>query len=364
MAASAFPTAPSLEAGHERVVRLMTRRLVLDLNDRRPLWSIPAWAVDAIRAAVPAEWEVEVLHETSDGKGDGGEPTLGALRAIRGAEVYLGYGVPPALFEAAGGSLRWAHSGAAGVGGSLHPAMLASDVVLTNSAGIHAEPIADTVLAALLHFARGLDWAVRLQREPRWDRSPWDAADAPVRELRELTLGVHGLGGIGRAVARRGVALGMRVLATRRRPADAPKGVELLTGADALPRLLEASDALVVTVPRTRDTEGSIGAAELARLPAGAVVVLVSRGGVVDEEALVEALAAGRVRGAALDVFAREPLPPESPLWGLPNTLLTPHISGASRLFWRRQTELVTENIRRYLAGAPLLNTVDKHAGY
>jgi phosphoglycerate dehydrogenase-like enzyme len=342
----------------------MRRRIVVDLNDRRPLWSIPEWAVQEICAAVPDDWETVVLRDVVDASGDGGEPTPAALQAIRGAEVYLGYGIPAALLEAAGDGLRWAHSGAAGVGGSLHEGMLASAVVLTNSAGVHAEPIADTVLAAILYFARGLDWAVRLQAEHRWDKGPWEAADAPVRELTELTLGVHGLGGIGKAVARRGVALGMRVVATRRRPGDGPEGVELLTGDDSLHRLLDASDVLVVTVPRTKETEGSIGAAELARLPRDATVVLISRGGVVDEDALAGALRSGRVRGAALDVFAREPLPPGSPLWALPNALLTPHISGASHLFWRRQTGLVVENIRRYLAGAPLLNTVDKQAGY
>jgi len=340
------------------------RRIVVDLNDCRPLWSIPDWAVQEICAAVPEDWETVVLRDVVDASGDGGVPTPSALRAIRGAEVYLGYGIPAALFDAAGGGLRWAHSGAAGVGGSLHAGMLASEVVLTNSAGVHAEPIADTVLAAILYFARGLDWAVRLQGEHRWDKGPWEAADAPVRELTELTLGVHGLGGIGKAVARRGVALGMRVVATRRHPGEGPEGVELLTGDDSLHPLLEKSDVLVVTVPRTKATEGSIGAAELARLPEGATLVLVSRGGVVDEGALVEALRGGRVRGAALDVFAHEPLPSGSPLWGLSNALLTPHISGASHLFWRRQTDLVVENIRRYLSGAPLLNTVDKRAGY
>ena len=342
----------------------MKRRLVIDLNDRRPLLAIPDWATERIRAAVPDDWEVVVVDDVSDGKGDGGEPTPAALDAIRDAEVYLGYGIPPALFEAAGERLRWAHSGAAGVGGSLHRAMVESSVVLTNSAGVHAEPIADWVLAALLHFARGFDFAVRLQAEHRWDKGPWETADAPVRELSRLTLGVHGLGGIGKAVARRGTALGMRVAATRRRPGDAPEGVELLAGDDALDRLLEISDVLVVTVPRTPATEGTIGAPELARLPAGATVIVISRGGIVDEAALAEALASGRVRGAALDVFGEEPLPPESPLWGLPNTLLTPHISGVSHLFWRRQTDLVAENLRRYLAGAPLLNTVDKQAGY
>ena len=342
----------------------MKRRLVVDLNDRRPLLAIPEWALERIRAALPDDWETVVVEEGADAHGDGGEPTAAALAAIRGAEVYLGYGIPAALFAAAGGGLRWAHSGAAGVAGSLHPAMVRSPVVLTNSAGVHAEPIADTVLAAILHFARGFDFAVRLQAERRWSKEPWEAADAPVRELSQLTLGVHGLGGIGRAVARRGTALGMRVLATRRRPGEAPTGVELLAGGDALERLLEASDVLVVTVPRTRSTEGTIGAAELARLPAGATVVVISRGGIVDEEALAAALVSGRVRGAALDVFGEEPLGPGSPLWGLPNTLLTPHISGVSHLFWQRQTDLVVENIRRYLSGAPLLNTVDKQAGY
>lgn len=342
----------------------MKRRIVVDLDDRRPLLAIPAWAVDEIRAALPPEWECVVVDERSDGSGDGGAPTPGALAAARGAEVYLGYGIPAQLFEAAGGALRWAHSGAAGVGGSLHPAMVESEVILTNSAGVHAEPIADTVLAAILHFARGLDFAVRSQAERRWEREPWHAADSPVRELSQLTLGIHGLGGIGRASARRALALGMRVVATRRRPADAPDGVELLTGDDALPRLLARSDVLLVTVPATPGTLGSIGPRELDLLPANAVVILVSRGGVVDEDALVGALRSGGVRGAALDVFTREPLPEGSPLWGLPNVLITPHISGSTHLFWRRETDLIVENLRRYQAGAPLLNTVDKRAGY
>ncbi len=347
---------------------MTVRRMVVDLGDRRPVWSVPRWAVEEIRAAVPSGWETVVIDTPADGQGDGGGPSPEALAAVRGAEVYLGYGLPPALFEAATaapeGRLRWAHSGAAGVGGALHPAMRDSGVVLTNSAGIHAEPMADTVLAYVLHFARGLDFAVRAQAERRWDKGPFDAADTPLRELEELTLGIVGLGGIGRAVARRAAALGMRVLATRRREGEGPPGVEVLRGDGALHRLLERSDVLVVTVPETPGTRGMIGAAELDRLPPGAVLVNVARGRVVDEEALVAALRAGRLRGAALDVFAREPLPPGSPLWTLPNVLVTPHVSGTSHRFWRRETDLIVDNVRRYLAGAPLLNTVDKHAGY
>lgn len=342
----------------------MPRRLVLNLDDRRPIWSIPAWAVDEIRAAVPGDWEVVAPDEAADGTGEGAAPSAQTFDLIRGAEVYFGYGIPEPLFRAAGEGLRWAHSGAAGVAGSLHGPMLASPVVLTNSAGIHAEPIADTVLAATLHFTRGLDWAVAHQRERRWDKGPWLAADAPVREVSQLRVGIHGFGGIGRAVARRFSALGARVAATRRRPGDGAPGVDLLSGDDGLDRLLETSDVLVVTVPRTGATEGSLGAAQLDRLPEGAILVGVSRGGVVDEAALAMRLRSGRLRGAALDVFAAEPLPSESPLWALPNALLTPHVSGVSHLFWRRQVDLIVENLRRYLAGAPLLNTVDKQAGY
>lgn len=344
------------------------RRLVLNLRDERPMYAVPDWAVEEIRAALPEGWQLVVVEEPVDGRGDGGDVPGTVLEAVRGADVYVGFGVPAGLFDAATappeGRLRWAHTASAGVGGSLHPAMRASDVVLTNAAGVYAEPMADTVLAMMLHFARGLDVAVRAQVERRWDKAPFDAADAPVRELAECTLGIVGLGGIGRAVARRGVALGMAVVATRRRGTEGPQGVEVMSGPDALDRILPRSDVLVVAVPQTPETRAMAGARELAMLPRGAVVINVARGGVVDEDALIGALRSGHLRGAGLDVFAREPLPADSPLWGLPNVLVTPHVSGASHRFWRRQTDLILQNLRRYLAGEPLLNTVDKQAGY
>lgn len=347
------------------------RRLVLNLREQRPLYSIPDWAVDEIRAALPDGWTLTDVAEPVDGRGDGGgdSPGAGAARdAVRGAEAYVGFGVPADLFAAATegpeGRLRWAHTASAGVGGSLHGALRDSDVVLTNAAGIYAEPMADTVLAMILHFARGIDFAVRAQARARWDKAPFDAADTPVRELSECTLGIVGLGGIGRAVARRGVALGMRVMGTRRAGTDGPEGVEVFRGDDALRCILPRSDYLVVAVPQTDATTALIGARELALLPDGAVVVNVARGGVLDEDALVAALRGGRLRGAGLDVFTREPLPADSPLWTLPNVLVLPHVSGASHGFWRRQTDLIIQNLRRYAAGKPLLNTVDKQAGY
>jgi phosphoglycerate dehydrogenase-like enzyme len=346
------------------------RRLVLNMAEERPLYSIPGWAVEEIGAALPDGWEMTVVTEPADGRGDGGDApdAREAIAAVRGAEIYVGFGVPEPIFQAATAGpdarLRWAHTGSAGVGGSLHAAMRDSDVVLTNSAGIYAEPMADTVLAMILHFARGIDVAVRAQAERLWNQAPYDAADAPLRELADSTLGIVGLGGIGRAVARRGAALGMKVIATRRRGTEGPEGVEVLSGDDALHRILPRSDYLVIAVPQTEATRAMIGARELALLPDGAVLVNVARGAVVDEPALIDALRRKTLRGAGLDVFAREPLPADSPLWGLPNVLVTPHVSGASHRFWRRQADLITENIRRYAAGEPLLNTVDKNAGY
>ena len=344
------------------------RRLVLDLQDTRPVWALPTWAEQEIRDVLPAEWEVTTTDAPADGRGDGGPPSAASLQAIRGAEVYIGYGIPEPLFRAATGSagsrLRWVHSAAAGVGSSLHAPLRQSEVSLTNSAGIHAQPIAETVLGMILFFARGLDFAVRGQFRREWDKKPFNAADTPIREIAGATLGIVGLGGIGREVARRGAALGMRPLAVRRSRTDAPPEVELLSGSGALDELLARSDFLVLAVPETPETRGMIGARELARLPNSAVLVNISRGAVLDEAALVEALRAKRLRGAALDVVQDEPLPPESPLWELDSVLITPHVSGVSRRFWRREIDLIQENLRRYLAGEPLLNLVDKNAGY
>jgi phosphoglycerate dehydrogenase-like enzyme len=344
------------------------RRLVLNLREARPVWDIPEWAVEEIRAELPGGWELVEIASAADGRGDGGEPSPEVLDAIGAAEIYIGYGFPPALFEAAhrhgGGRLRWVHSGAAGVGGSLHEAMRESQIVLTNSAGVHAIPMAETLLAMILHFARGIDIAVAAQHRREWSKAPFEAADTSLREIGDATLGVLGFGGIGRELSRRATALGMRVLALKRRPAEAPPRVELLFGREGMERLLSESDFVAITLPETDDTRQLLGAAEIGRMHRGAVLLNVGRGGVVDEAALVRALSAGRLRGAGLDVFAREPLPPDSPLWTMDNVLVLPHVSATSHRFWRRQTDLIVQNLRRYRRGEPLRNTVDKRAGY
>lgn len=340
----------------------------MNLRDERPVWALPDWALDEIRAAAPPGWEVTVVDAPSTGGGDGGPPSEAAIAAMPGAEVYIGHGFPPDLFRAAAADgrmrLRWVHSGSAGVAGSLYPEMVESDVVLTNSAGIYSEPMAESVMAMILYFARGLDIAVAAQARRRWEKGQLEATDSPVREIADATVGILGFGGIGREVARRAVALGARVVALKRTPAEPPPGVELLSGADSLPELIRRSDYLVVTLPETSRTRGLVGAPELEMMRRDAVLVNVGRGAVLDENELARRLRDRRIRGAALDVFAREPLPPDSPLWELPNVLITPHVSGISRSYWRREIDLIVENLRRYASGRPLLNAVDKRAGY
>ena len=226
-----------------------------------------------------------------------------------------------------------------------------------------------------------LDYAVEGKRRSEWWQDPFYSADTPLAELAGSTIGLVGFGGIGKEIARRVASLGARVIALKRRPPTAWENeltpvsgggsladrIEIVEGATGLDALLRRSDAVVVTAPETPDTREMIGARELGMLKRGALVINVSRGRLIDESALVAALAEGRIRGAGLDVFGQEPLPADHPLWRLSNVLITPHVSGVTRGFWRRETDLILRNLRRYLDGAPSErweNVVDKRAGY
>jgi phosphoglycerate dehydrogenase-like enzyme len=187
-----------------------------------------------------------------------------------------------------------------------------------------------------------------------------------VREVRECRVLVVGAGGIGRAVARRFTALGAECIGVRRRPElGVPEGFSAVVGPEGVDTELPRADVVVVAAPSTGATQRVLDRRRLALLRPEAIVVNVGRGALVDEGALAEALAAGRLRGALLDVFDEEPLPPDSPLWRLPNALLTPHVSGTSpALFWHRMLGLFLSNWERYRRGEPLVNLVDKEAGY
>jgi phosphoglycerate dehydrogenase-like enzyme len=339
---------------------------VVDLASPRAAWRIPQPRVAEIRSALGAGWELTEIAApaVSDGDGAYGSGSPESIAAARGAEIYVGYGLPKGVAEAGRETLRWVHSGTAGVGGSI-PHLAGTKIVLTNSAGVHAEPMADWVIAAIGFFIRGIDRMVSAQRESRWAKEEFTDGAVPMREFRDLGLGIVGLGGIGGAVARRASALGMKVSGVRRRPEHGgPPGMQWVGGLADLPQLAANSDVLVIAAPHTSQTAGAVTRAVLERLPLHAIVVNVSRGSLLDETALLELLDQRRIRGAALDVFGTEPLPGEHPFWRHPRVLVSPHVSAVTTGFWERETALIVDNIKRYLEGAPLTNVVDLEAGY
>lgn len=342
------------------------KRAVIDLVSAATHMQIPPTGRQRLRANAPAGWEAVVIESPTESRGEGTANISDELRdAIQTAEVYFGWGVSAELVEAAP-MLKWVHSASAGVGGALNPALRERGIVFTNGAGIYAESMADTVLAGVMHFVRGLDIAVRQQAEACWDPAPWSDPSAHIREVDALTVVVIGTGGIGSAVGRRFSVLGARCLGVRRRPErGAPEGFETVVGFHEMETILPSGDVVIITAPLTAETRQFMDAGRLALLPDGAIVVNVSRGAVLDEAALLRELDSGRLRGAVLDVFATEPLPEADALWRHPRVLVTPHVSPVSPARqWNRTLQFFEQNWRSWVAGTPLDNIVDAEAGY
>lgn len=283
--------------------------------------------------------------------------------ALPGAELFVGWRIPPEHFGAAR-ALRWLHSASAGVEDCLFPELVASDVILTNSTGLHATCIPEHILGQMLVLARNFHEAQRLQARGEWNRFQVIAFGSGVRELHGSRLAILGAGPIGANLARMAAALGMHVRVLRRNPRGAMEGVEEVCGPDALLALLAWADFIVLAVPLTEETRGMIAAAELRAMRSDAFLINIARGEVVDENALVECLRRGGLAGAALDVFSAEPLPAEHPFWSLPNVVITPHVSGYTPTYFQRMLEIFEDNLDRYLSGRPLRNVVDKRLGY
>lgn len=324
--------------------------VLVSIHSPFAMWNIPAAHVERLRHDFPQH---TFLHATDDER---------AVASIADAEAAF-MGTLQRAQLAAARRLRWVHSPAAGVGGMLFPEMVASPVVITNSRGMSADTIAEHVVAVTLAIFRRLPHAFRSQHAREWAQDAIGLAGH--RMLSGSRVLVVGLGAIGTAVATRVAALGAHVVAVRKRVAEAPPdAVREVVAPDRLRERLRDADVIVLCAPHTRETRGLIGAAELAVTSPGAVLVNVSRGQLIDEAALIDALRAGRIAAAALDVFHEEPLPADSPFWTLPNVLITPHTSGYRPDHWDAAVALFAENLRRFEAGQPLVNVVDKEAGY
>ena len=252
-------------------------------------------------------------------------------------------------------ALQWLHVFNAGVDHPIYTEMLERGVRLTTSAGSTAAPIAQTAITGLLMLARHFPRWLAAQRERRWD--PMRVPDFP-RDLVGQTALVLGLGSIGSEIARLAQALGLKVIGIRRSPQQPGDPVDELHTVDKLPQLLPHCDWLIVACPLTTETRGLIDAAMLARLPPGARIINIARGEIIDETALIAALREGRLSGAYLDVFEKEPLPAESPLWDLPNVLVTPHNSAAATGNDERVYQMFLGNLECWHHGKPLRNAV------
>jgi phosphoglycerate dehydrogenase-like enzyme len=286
-----------------------------------------------------------------------------ARSAIESADVALASRLSAEMVEHAP-PLRWVHSTAAAVGILPLKELAARNIAVTNSRGIQAATMAEFVIGGLLAIARRFPSMLEAQRERRWiqndltrDTWPWS--------VRGRRLTIVGFGTIGREVAQRAHAFGMRVTAIRRKVSDPkPPFVDRLTGPEHLDDAIHGCDVLVLSAPSIAGTDRLIGAGRLALLNRGAIVINVARGRIIDETALIAALQAGHLGGAVLDVFEHEPLDPQSPLWALPNVIISPHVSGVRPDHWDDVIDLFSENLKRFERGEPLLNVVDPQAGY
>lgn len=277
------------------------------------------------------------------------------LDAVRDTEVIFGRFNKEMLL--ASKKLRWVQVPSAGVDRYLYPEFLDSQVILTSSSGVHRMPISEMIFAMMLALAKRLHQFMRFQMEAKWN---WLAPD----ELAGKTIGILGLGNVGMETASKAKCFGMKVLALKKKQIRRPSYVDEILGPEDLNCLLRESDYVVVTVPLTSETYHMISEEELKLMKPSAYVINIARGAVIDNKALVKALKEGWIAGAGLDVFEEEPLPEDSEFWRLENVVITPHVAGATPHYSDRAVRIFCVNLKRYLEGKPLLNAVDKIAGY
>ena len=311
------------------------------------LTKIPEQSVISLESAAGTDSEI-VISEYADAHKHIGDP-----------DIVLGI-VTPKLFSAAK-KLRWVQSISSGVDSFMYPAFINSDVLLTSEKGLVGEHLADHAFGLLLALTRQLA-AARDLGPNSWNNRP--ELRAQEVELTGLNLGIIGFGGTGRAVAKRAHAFGLRIRAIDKDLMDGTDSINKVESAEALDDLLAWSDILTICCPLTEETDKLINQETLGQLKPGAYIINVTRGEIIDEDSLVDALKSGHVRGAGLDVTPREPLPADSELWRLPNVVMTPHTAGASQYRTSRNLERFVSNVEKFRQNLPLDGIIDKVEGY
>ena len=279
-------------------------------------------------------------------------------RHARDADIMVGF---PMMLEKVIGeakNLKWIHSFSAGVDKLLTPEIVASPVLVSNSAGIHAIPIAEHIIAFMLLFTKRFYDTFAAQQNRTWDRRD------DMEELHGKTVLIVGLGHIGRQAAKLVHCFGAHVIATNRELENKPEFVDEVKSPEQLDEMLPLADFVVLSVPHTRETHHMFNAEKFKKMKPSAVLINIGRGGVVNESDLIAALEQKTIQGVALDVTEVEPLPSDSPLWGMENVILTPHHSGISKEYMRRAIERFCLNLQAFLESKPLPNLVDKKRGY
>src|SRR6266849_1573930 len=326
-------------------------KLLIFVHHPFALWNAPEWFSERLRAEFP---ELDIVQLPDYKRVDA---------EISDAEIGIAWSIRPEQIKVAK-KLRWIHSPAAAVHQLIFRELVESDVVLTNARDVHGPVVAEHVIAQIFALAKKIPDAVRLQGKHQWGQQRmWDELPR-VREVAGATVGLIGLGSIGRAVAKSAKALGMRVIAVREHPEKGSEGADVVFGPAQIDDVFGEADYVVLAAPVTENTKAIANAERLALMKGDACLINVGRGQLVDEGALASALREKKIGGAALDVFPKEPLAADSPLWDMPGLLITPHTAALTDKLWERHYTLFSENLQRYLRGEALLGVVDKRKGY
>jgi len=327
------------------------RKLLIFVKHPFELWTAPAWFFERLQQEFPQLLVVQLPdYKRVD-------------EEIIDTEIAVTWSIRPAQVLAAK-KLRWIHSTATAVHQLMFPELINSDIVLTNARDVHGPVVAEHVIALIFALAKKIPHATKFQQSHQWAQQAMFDEHPRVREVMRATVGLIGLGAIGRAVAKSAKALGMRVIAAREHPEKGTEGADEIFGPAQVDEIFRRSDYVVLAAPVTDHTKAIANGESLALMKPCAALINVGRGQLVDEVALTTALRDRKISGAALDVFPKEPLAANSPLWDTPGLLITPHTAALTDKQWERHYSLFTENLRRYLSGQPLLAVVDKRKGY